>query len=142
MSASCPFCAIAASVSDSVLYQDELVVAFLDRQPIRPGHALVVPKMHEPDFFALPDHISTRLLQVAKRMARAQQSAFQPKRVGMLVAGFDIAHAHLHVVPMHDYHDITSKRMLDGVVRTASAADIEASMGKLRRQLSGGTDPC
>ena len=53
-------------------------------------------------------------MALAQQTAQAVQVSFSPLRVGLVVAGFDIPHAHVHVIPMHDYHDISSKRMLDG----------------------------
>jgi histidine triad (HIT) family protein len=136
MTASCPFCTVVESNADWILYKDETVVAFLDHHPIRPGHALVAPRMHEPDFFALSEKISSAIMNIAKRLAAAQVAAFRPKRVGMLVAGFDIAHAHLHVIPMHDYHDITSKPLLEGKLVKASPSDLKHNASNLRQYLT------
>lgn len=136
MTTQCPFCEIGKGGSQStVLHRDDTVLAFLDTHPIQPGHALVVPVRHEPDFFSLPDDVLAALMQVAKRIANAQKLAFQPKRIGMLVAGFDIAHAHLHVVPMRDYHDLTSRQMLEGGLARAPAAELAAGAEKIRRYL-------
>ena len=97
---------------------------------------MVVPKIHEPEFFALPDHVHADIMRLAKRTARAQQRTFEPLKVGMLVAGMDVPHAHLHLVPMHDYHDVTSKRMLEGEVSRASDADLRESQRRLKNALS------
>ena len=53
----------------------------------------------------------------------------------MLVAGFDVPHAHLHLIPMHDYHDLTSKQLLEGKVFRAERAELEKSKRKLRNAL-------
>ena len=74
-------------------------------------------------------------MRVVKIIAEAQRSAFRPKRIGMLVAGFDIAHAHVHVVPMHDYHDITSRQMLEGRLSKAPTSELEANAKMLRQYL-------
>jgi diadenosine tetraphosphate (Ap4A) HIT family hydrolase len=75
---------------------------------------------HEPEFFNLPDYVLADIMHLAKQIANAQQVIYQPIKVGMLVAGFDIPHAHLHLIPMHDYHDITSKQILEGSVNRVS----------------------
>ncbi len=130
----CPFCQIAQS-NTTVIKSSDYSVAFLDINPIRPGHVLIVPKEHEPDFFNLPTHVLTDIMKLAKRIAKAQKLAFQPVKVGMLVAGFDVPHAHLHLIPMHDYHDITSKQLLEGKVYRAKQAELEENKCKLRDAL-------
>lgn len=130
----CPFCEVAGS-EDAVLDAGAHSVAFLDINPIRAGHVLIVPKEHEPEFFDLPDLVISDVMRLAKRIAKAQRVAFRPTRVGMLVAGLDIPHAHLHLIPMHDYHDITSKRMIEGKISRASEAELEKSKHRLRKSL-------
>ncbi|BAY80646.1 histidine triad domain protein [Calothrix parasitica NIES-267] len=120
----CPFCNLVKS-DDALLEVGEYSVAFLDINPIRPGHVLIVPKNHEPDFFNLPDYILLDIMQLARRIAKAQEAVFQPIKVGMLVAGFDVSHAHLHIIPMHEYHDITSKQVLEASVSRASQAQLQ-----------------
>ena len=130
----CPFCQIIQS-NTAVIESSDYSVTFLDINPIRPGHVLIVPKEHEPDFFNLPTHVLTDIMKLAKRIAKAQKLAFQPVKVGILVAGFDVPHAHLHLIPMHDYHDITSKQLLEGKVYRAEQAELEENKCKLRDAL-------
>jgi histidine triad (HIT) family protein len=106
----CPFCQILQGVTHAyILFKDARTTAFLDLRPINPGHALVIPNEHEPDFFKLPDDLYSDLMLSAKRLAAALADVTQPQKVGLVIAGFDVPHTHVHVVPMHDYHDITSR---------------------------------
>lgn len=130
----CPFCQIAKS-NNAILDRGDRSIAFLDISPIRPGHILIAPKEHEPDFFELTDDVLTDIMYLAKRIAKAQKIVFQPVKVGMLVAGFDVPHAHLHLIPMHEYHDITSKQLLEGKVSRVDRAELEKSERKLRNAL-------
>jgi len=124
----CPFCQVVADLeSDSTLLRSDLAVALLDIQPIRPGHALVIPRRHEPDFLSLSTEEQLQVLSLAKQVAAAQRKLFSPPKVGLLVAGFDVPHAHLHVVPMHEYHDLTSRAMLDKTLKRASHEDLAAT---------------
>src|SRR5258708_2758347 len=98
----CVFCKIIhGEIPTYKVYQDEKVVAFLDIHPINPGHVLVVPKIHEPDFYALEDEYYVPLMSAVKKMADKIHRALNPKKIGLLVAGWDIPHAHVHVVHMH-----------------------------------------
>lgn len=117
------------------VYEDDQVFAFLSREAIRPGHTLVIPRDPVPSFFDLDDHVISSILRVAKRIAKAVEVEFCPKRVGLVVAGFDVPHAHLHVIPMKEYHDITSKRMLEDTIQETSIDELEANAVRIRKSL-------
>ena len=109
----CPFCAIARHELDAVvLYEDDTVMAFLDRSPIRPGHTQVITKAHFATFDVLPPELAAQILHLGQRLARRMKKAYRVERVAFLFTGADVAHAHAHVVPMHETMDITSARYL------------------------------
>lgn len=121
----CPFCQIAAAAPGGfTVLESELAVAFLDIRPIRPGHVLIIPKRHEADFWALTQEEQHEMLALANRLADAQKKLFNPVKIGLLVAGFEIPHAHLHVVPLHEIQDLTSESILKGTIKPASADDL------------------
>ena len=105
---SCIFCAIiAGSAPASLLYQDELCVAFLDIQPVNPGHLLVVPRQHAVDLAALDPADGARLFQVGQQMAQAlRRSGLRCEGVNLFLAdgetaGQEVPHVHLHVFPRY-----------------------------------------
>jgi len=145
MSATCIFCKIAkGEIPSHVVHDDGDSFAFMDIRPIRPGHVLVIPKLHIDHFSDLPDTASTKVLMVAQRLAKAIRSTLAPPRVGLLVGGFAVPHAHLHVVPMHDGHDLTSQnyaKVVDGKVAydithipPASPESLTAMAERLKKQ--------
>ena len=80
--------------------EDELNYAFLDINPLAKGHTLCVPKIETDYLFDLdPDRLAS-LTKFAQRVAKAQKEALDCKRVGVAVLGFDVPHAHIHLVPM------------------------------------------
>src|SRR6266446_5106432 len=104
----CIFCAIIEKAAHGfIVYENPHAVVFLDRRPINVGHLLIVPQHHVEAFYELDEKSFIELMLVVKRMASIIEAIYQPKKVGMLAAGFDVAHAHLHVLPLYDYHDIT-----------------------------------
>ena len=110
---SCPFCQIAAGkVQATVVHGDELTVAFLDRCPIRPGHVQIIPRAHYPYFDDLPPAVASHIVVTGQQLAAAIKRVTGVTRVGFLFTGGDIAHAHAHLVPMHDKTDITSRRYI------------------------------
>lgn len=81
------------------VWRDERVVAFLTIAPLAPGHTLVVP-IEEVEYWIDLDHdLLANVMDVAQTIARAQQEAFSPVKVGIIVAGEEVPHVHVHLVP-------------------------------------------
>ena len=131
----CIFCALQHDES-GVIAANEFAYAVLDIAPIRPGHALVIPRDHVEDFFDLDPEVQAAMLSLANGLAGALKAVCDPERVGLLVAGFDVPHAHLHVVPIHDHFDITSKVLLEGKKVRASEEELKRLSSQLRARLS------
>ena len=108
---SCIFCKIIHGELPALkLYEDERILAFLDHRPVREGHAMVIPKSHIDHFIDLPDELASHIVLVGQKIARNIQRKLNPRRVGFAVAGFGVAHAHYHVVPMWEEFDVTSSQ--------------------------------
>jgi histidine triad (HIT) family protein len=114
------------------VYEDALTLAFLDKHPINPGHTLVIPKIHQPDFYALGEESYGALMATVKKIARIVHEKLHPKKVGLIIAGWDVPHAHVHIVPMHAYHDITSKSLLEGAKANPSGEELARTAALLR----------
>ncbi len=102
----CVFCAIVAGdLPASRVYDDELVLGFMDLNPATPGHLLVVPKRHAADLAGLDPDDGAHMFRVAQRLAAAvRASAVASEGINLFladgeVAGQEVFHAHLHVVP-------------------------------------------
>ncbi|MDG1411051.1 MAG: HIT family protein [Acidimicrobiales bacterium] len=80
--------------------QDDICVAFLDVRPLAPGHVLVVPRDEVDHWVDLSPDVASHLMVVAQRVGRAQHELLSPARIGMMIAGFEVPHVHVHVVPM------------------------------------------
>lgn len=121
MSKDCVFCAIVRKeVPSSRVHEDEHILAFLTRRPTRPGELLVIPRQHIDHFIDVEESIAARMLVCAQRLGKVLRRETSPLRVGFVVSGFGVPHAHLIVLPLHDEHDITSARFArvsDGEIR-------------------------
>ena len=84
------------------VWRDERCVAFLTINPLAPGHTLVVPVEEVDHWIDLPADLAAHVWEVARLVGRAQQEAFSPSRVGVLVVGEEVPHAHVHLVPFDD----------------------------------------
>jgi histidine triad (HIT) family protein len=88
------------------VWRDDVCVAFLSINPLRPGHALVVPRAEVDHWIDLEPDVNHHLMGVAQEIGRAQQQAFAPERVGLMIAGLEVPHVHLHIVPIDGVHDL------------------------------------
>ena len=133
----CIFCAIVERAESAcIVYENSHAVVFLDRHPINVGHLLIVSRHHVGSFYELDEEAFIGLMLVVKRMASVIEAIYQPRKVGMLAAGFDVAHAHIHVLPMYDYHDITSKALLEGKRANPTEEELQAAGEEIRRGLN------
>jgi histidine triad (HIT) family protein len=122
----CIFCQIVkGKLPSQKVYEDKDTVAFLSIQPIRPGHTLIIPKLHDPDIFSLPEASYLAIMNTAYKLAPVLKEVYKPERVGILVAGWEVPHAHLHLVPMYEHNDLTSKRLLDGSADKVDQSELE-----------------
>lgn len=113
MSNGCLFCAITAGkIPAQIVCESENLVAFLDIQPVREGHTLIVPRAHHAYFDEMPAELAGEIVAMGQRIARAQKALYGVERVGFLFTGVDVPHVHGHVVPMHETTDLTSRRYI------------------------------
>jgi histidine triad (HIT) family protein len=111
---SCIFCQIVAGqLESSKVYEDNEVLAFMDIQPVRRGQVLVIPKQHIDHFSDIPDALALRLYMKTHALLKAVRKVVRPERVGLVVHGYGVSHAHVVIVPQHHEDDITSGRMAD-----------------------------
>jgi histidine triad (HIT) family protein len=110
---SCLFCSIAArKIPATIIWEDGKLIAFLDINPIRPGHAQIIPKEHFPYFEDLPTDLLGNIGALAQRIAQAQKAVYGVERVGFAFTGSDIPHVHAHVIPLVRSDDLTSRRYI------------------------------
>ena len=98
---------IAGELPGTVVYTDEVCVAFMTINPIARGHLLVVPCVEVDQWTDLPDDISQHCFAVAKRIASAQKQVLKCERVALIIAGFEVPHCHLHVSPATTLADVS-----------------------------------
>jgi histidine triad (HIT) family protein len=88
------------------VWRDERAVAFLSNRPLRPGHTLVISREEIDHWLDLPADLARHLMEVSQSIGKALQHGFQPTKVGLMIAGLEVRHVHLHVVPIRDLHDL------------------------------------
>jgi len=108
---------IEGEIPGTFVWRDDRCVAFLSINPLRRGHTLVVPRLEIDHWIDCPPELSTHLFTVARDIATALQTVFQPTRVGLMIAGLEIPHMHIHVVPMDGMRDLDFSNAAVSVAR-------------------------
>ncbi len=97
------------------IYEDDKTIAFLDINPVRYGHTLVVPKVQVDQYIDLADDDYQALWQSVKKVAKHLRDVLQTERVGVAIKGTDVPHVHVHLMPFNEgqalYHNDTSPKL-------------------------------
>ena len=123
---------IDGQIPGQLVWKDDVCAAFLDIEPLTPGHVLVVTREETDHWVDLPAATLAHVMDVAATVGRAQQAAFGAARVGLIVQGFEVPHAHIHVFPANDMSgynlstvmraDETDPAKMDAAAETLRAA--------------------
>jgi len=113
------------------LWKDDRAVAFLTIEPLKPGHALVVPIAEVDHWIALEPDLAAHLMRVAQAVGQAQQRAFDPLRIGMMIVGVEVPHVHLHITPIDAIGDLNFAK----AERNPDPAAMDAAAEKIRAEL-------
>jgi len=124
---------IAGEIPCEKILEDDRFFAFLDIRPISAGHTLVVPKVQVDKLYAIDDETLAGLMPFAGRVARALEQAVPCVRVGMIVAGFEVPHAHLHLVPIQTEGDLSFSK-----AKPATKEELAAVGSMIRTFLNDG----
>jgi histidine triad (HIT) family protein len=90
---------IAGEIPGTFVHRDERCVAFMSINPMAHGHVLVVPVQEVDHWIDMPADLAAHVFAVSHRIALAQQAAFGCERVGMIIAGYEVPHSHVHLIP-------------------------------------------
>jgi diadenosine tetraphosphate (Ap4A) HIT family hydrolase len=113
------------------VHRDEICVAFLTIAPICEGHTLVVPRAEVDHWIDLDTDTIAHLSKVAHRIGNAQRSAFGAERISLIIAGLEVPHTHLHVLPIRTEADIDFGRADPNV----APEDLDRAADRLREAL-------
>lgn len=121
---------ISGEFPGSFVWSDHVAVAFASIDPISPGHQLVVPRAEVDRFTELDEDTAAHLFTVAQRIGRAIERAFDAPRACLLIAGFEVPHTHLHVLPVWD-----QSRLSFAYAQPAEQEELVANAQKVRESL-------
>jgi histidine triad (HIT) family protein len=92
---------IDGEIPGTFVWRDPDCVAFLSIAPMMPGHTLVVPRAEIDHWIDLEPALAQHLFTVAQTIGKAQDAAFSPRRIGVMIVGDEVPHVHIHVVPIN-----------------------------------------
>ena len=114
------------------VWEDDVCVGFLTIAPISPGHTLVVPRAEIDHWVDAEADLLAHTMEVARLIAKAIKVAFEPVRVALLIAGFEINHMHVHVLGASSEEELKFENANPGVPPN----ELDATQDRLRRALT------
>ena len=96
-------------IPSNIVFENDDYIAFMDIMPIQKGHVLVVSKLEVDNVFDLPLDIYNGLFSFTRQVAFAMQKVIDCKRIGISVIGFEVPHAHIHLIPINSISDMDFK---------------------------------
>lgn len=114
------------------VYEDDEVVAFLTIEPMTQGHTLVVPRAEIDNWQDVEAGVFAKVMAVAQLIGKAQSKAFDVERTGLIIAGLEVPHLHVHVFPARDLSDFG----FAGVDRNPSPESLDEAQAKIKAALA------
>jgi len=122
---------IAGEIPGTFVHRDDRCVAFMSINPLARGHALVVPIDEVDHWIDAPADLVAHLFGVTHRIGRAQQRAFDCARVGVIIAGYEVPHAHIHVIPTEHMGQLS----FENAAASVDPQDLESAAAAIRAAL-------
>ena len=133
MTDDCIFCKIVrGEIPSTFIYQDDEIVAFLTIEPMTQGHTLVVPRAEIDNWQDVDPATFGRVMKVSQLVGRAVCTAFGAERAGMIIAGLEVPHLHVHVFPAYNLTDFG----FANVDRNPSAESLDEAQAKIKAALA------
>jgi histidine triad (HIT) family protein len=123
---------INGDIPATFVHRDDRCVVFMSINPMAPGHALVVPIEEIDHWVDAAPELAAHLFEVSHRIGLAQQQAFGCEKVGMIIAGYEVPHAHIHLVPTNEMSELSFANAAASVERD----DLESWAEAIRTALA------
>jgi len=122
---------IDGDIPGTFVWRDDWCVAFMSINPMAHGHTLVVPIEEVDHWVDARPELAAYLFEVAGHVARAQSAAFRPERVGVIIAGYEVPHTHIHVIPTNDMSEMS----FANAAATVDRDDLDRAANAIREAL-------
>lgn len=129
---------IAGEFPGTFVWKDDRCVAFLSINPLRAGHVLVVPREEIDHWLDCPADLRDHLMEVGHQIGSALFEVYQPEKVGLMIAGLEVPHLHIHLVPIDTVHDLDFANAAPSVEREELEETAESIRSVLTRKGAAG----
>jgi histidine triad (HIT) family protein len=116
---------IQGEIPGTFVYKDEACVAFMSINPMADGHVLVIPRDEVDHWVDLSPYIASHLFEVSHRISRALSVAFPCEKVGLIIAGYEVNHCHIHLIPTTNMGQLSFANAATNVERSTLEAHAE-----------------
>lgn len=116
---------IQGEIPGTFVHKDEACVAFMSINPMADGHVLVIPRDEVDHWVDLSPYIASHLFEVSHRISRALTIAFPCEKVGLIIAGYEVNHCHIHLIPTTNMGQLSFANAATSVERSALEAHAE-----------------
>ena len=116
---------IQGEIPGTFVYKDEACVAFMSINPMADGHVLVVPRDEIDHWVDLSPYIASHLFEVSHRISRALSVALPCEKVGLIIAGYEVNHCHIHLIPTTNMGQLSFANAATSVERSTLEANAE-----------------
>lgn len=123
---------IDGEIPGTFVWKDDRCVAFMSINPLRPGHVLVVPRDEVDHWLDCPSDLRDHLMEVASTIGKAIHEVHASERVGLMVAGLEVPHLHIHLVPIESVTDLD----FGNAASTVDRGSLEQEAGSIRYVLT------
>ena len=122
---------IDGQIPGTFVHKDEACVAFMSINPLADGHVLVIPRDEVDHWVDLSPYIASHLFEVSHRISRALSVAFPCEKVGLIIAGYEVNHSHIHLIPTTHMGQLSFANAASSVERSTLEAHAERIIAAL-----------
>jgi histidine triad (HIT) family protein len=123
---------IDGEIPGTFVHRDPRCVVFMSINPMARGHALVVPVEEYDHWIDMPDDLTAHLFAMSRRVGRAQKAAFDCDKVGVIIAGYEVPHTHIHLIPTVNMSQLSFANAAASIDRV----DLETAAAAIRTALA------
>ena len=132
----CIFCKIRdKELNHGIFYEDSECFAVPNRMSMYPGHVLLIPKKHEPDFWKVEKETFEHIAGIAQKISSVLIKEYNAVKIDLIISGFDVAHTHIHLIPVHDNKDLSNAFITAKSIANLKDEELENIKVKLQNKL-------
>lgn len=121
---------ITGEVQAAKVYEDDATLAFLDHNPVTRGHSLVIPKVQVDHLDECDEKVYLQIFSTVHKVSKLLKSRLKPDRIALVVHGYEIPHAHIHVIPVYQEGDIKFPQRPERIYTSHELQDVLKDLEK------------